>query len=548
MVQSTTAKKNILLMVPTISHAVEFNFCQGVRSELPESEFNILHMTVGWIEAEEAGLGYSTSIHRLVNEAEIDGVIVYGAGITNRSHPEAIYEITNCYPNIPLVNVGNIVDRHPSIVFDNRAPFREFVRHLHVNRDYQTIAFLNGPPGNYDAEERKAGFLEGLAEYGLALAPEHDWPGSFGTGSGSFAVAEYFKQGHTIPDAIVCANDLMAIGVENELISRGYRIPEDCAVVGFDDLEYSKDIPVPLSTGRYPIVEMGRLAASTLRQWIQGKTPETVLRADSSVIYRQSTGDDGDPKSQLAKLREDGPRYFARDSNSDRLLISRAFGSIPYTSELLKRGASLLYDVGGRIMHLFRLESNETLPHQVYRLKGSEFAETLTHESPFQANSLTDYFNQTQNESVNWLISPIRNADHFFGFILMATAPNESDLVEFLANEFLRKFEGDAVTSERALLRDQIQKTEQMATLGRMVAGLAHELNSPLGVALVAASNMAHEVKSIRQLESENGLTKTAFDNFLQVSDETQSILYHNLKRSADLVASFKTSLCRPTF
>jgi len=79
-----------------------------------------------------------------------------------------------------------------------------------------------------------------------------------------------------------------------------------------------------------------------------------------------------------------------------------------------------------------------------------------------------------------------------------------------------------------------------MATLGRLVSGLAHELNTPLGISLVAATNLSDEIRTIRRLDQERTLTKSSFQEFLDTCDETQNILYSSLKRTADLVSSFK--------
>lgn len=539
--QSDTDRRSIVIMVPTLSHSVEFNFSLGVESVISEANYNILYMPVGWIEPEMAGTGLSKKFHQAFRTDDIAGIIVYGAGITNRGWPDDIKEITDCYPGIPIINVGNIVTGCPSVITNNREPCRAIIRHLVETKGCRKIALINGPDHNFDANERRAGVIEGLKEFKLTLAPELDWPGQFGISSGSFALRQYLQDYPEPPDAIVCANDLMAIGVEQELASLGYRVPDDVMVTGFDDLEYSTDIPVPLTSVRYPAWDMGHCAAQEMLSWLKNNTPPPlIIKTNCSLIFRASTGDNGDPNSQVSQPSYTLRHYFSRDTNSDRLHISRAFNTIDNIQRLMTEGSQLVYDVGGRQLHVFQCAADSFDIQKVYSMTGRQVQVTDSPEEPLNPVNLQHFFNSTTQEDVNWLVSPIQWYDHFYGFVLLAVVPNESDTVEFLANELSRYFENLRLSSEREALRDQVLKTEQMATLGRMVSGIAHELNTPLGSGLVAASNLQEETRSIQKLQAENQLTRSAFEHYLSVCNESQQIIYSTLKRSADLVASFK--------
>lgn len=536
----TTRKRNVAIMVPTLSHSVEYNFGLGVRAGLPESQFNLLYMSVGWIEDQYKDLGYASRLHNAIDFEDLDGIIIYGAGITNRTLPKSIHEITHCYPEIPIINAGNIVHDLPCVVFDNRTPFRHFVKHLVEVKDCQRIAFVNGPVGNYDAQERRAGFLEGLNAYGLTLEPQLDWPGQFGIGSGSFAVQQFLQKSKQIPDAIVCANDLTAMGVVNELLDQGYKVPEHVKVIGFDDLEYSKQSKVPLSTGRYPIFTMGRVASEEMIEWLAGRKPEPVVEVETSVIFRQSTGDLGDPRSQIALNVDSDRSYFSRDSNSDRLLLSRAINRSESILTILKQISSLIYDVGGRQLLYYQFDSESKRLTRRLSMVGDKVEVQDASSVPLPKLNLNALFQSVGGEGVNWVISPVGVEQYFFGFLLIEVLPNESDFCEYLANELSKRSENILLTRDSEDLKTQVLKTEQMATLGRLVSGLAHEINTPLGVSLVAATNLADEVGKIRTLDKNQKMTKTTFYEFLDSCEETQQILFNSLKRTADLVTSFK--------
>ncbi len=533
-------KKNVAVMVPTLSHAVEYNFSLGVRAGLPLDEFNITYMSVGWIESSDEHTKKARLLHQTLNFDDLDGIIMYGAGITNRSHPESVSMITNYYPDIPVINVGNVVGFHPSVVFDNRAPFRSFVQHLVVQKGCQRIAFVGGPIDNYDAIERRAGYIEGLEAQGLSLNKEYDWPGDFSVGSGCFAIRNYFNKAAIPPEAIVCANDLIALGVVNELLDIGLRVPEDVMVVGFDDLEYNKVIHVPLTTGRYPIFNMGKTASREMIEWLKGTKPQAVISADSSVIFRKSTGDDGDPRSQIATQTGNDRWFYSRDSNSDRLLINQAINRVASVTEIFPKIASNIYDVGCRELMYFQYNKDETRFENVYVLEGEQYKK-LTCDDPLKKSlSISAMYSRLGDDSLQWVISPVQVEESFYGFVLAALVPDEVDFVEFIANEFSKKEENTMLAQEADEFRVKALKTEQMAMLGRLVSGLAHEINTPLGVSLVATTNLEEEVLAIQKKFKSNTITKEAFEDFLENCYETQKILYSSLKRTSDMVASFK--------
>jgi signal transduction histidine kinase len=88
--------------------------------------------------------------------------------------------------------------------------------------------------------------------------------------------------------------------------------------------------------------------------------------------------------------------------------------------------------------------------------------------------------------------------------------------------------------------RDQLVQNEKMASLGGLVAGIAHEINTPIGIGVTAASHLQDKIIAFRQKFSEDNITKTEFNQFLDLANETCRILFNNLQRAARLINSFK--------
>jgi LacI family transcriptional regulator len=132
-----------------------------------------------------------------------------------------------------------------------------------IAKGHKHIGFVRGPAGFRSAEEREKGFRQAMADGGLVQAPELTVEGNYRFESGVAA-------GHKLlslsprPTAIFAGNDEMAAGVMHAARERNLSVPEDLSIIGFDDSPTAVHIWPPLSTVRWPIREMGRIAAQKL--------------------------------------------------------------------------------------------------------------------------------------------------------------------------------------------------------------------------------------------------------------------------------------------
>src|SRR6185437_7808618 len=128
---------------------------------------------------------------------------------------------------------------------------------------HRRIAYLSGPPLFRSSHERRAGFIAGLAEYGLELAPDLAVLGAYTYESGLARGRELLARSDR-PTAIFAGNDEMATGVYSAAHELGIRIPEDLSVIGFDDAPIATRIWPAMTSVRLPVREMGRTAAEGL--------------------------------------------------------------------------------------------------------------------------------------------------------------------------------------------------------------------------------------------------------------------------------------------
>lgn len=189
----------------------------------------------------------------------------------------------------PFVLVG----RHPSkpevnyVDSDNENGAWAAVAHL-LRLGRQRVATITGPSNMVAGADRRAGFVRALRERGLALDPDLLAEGDFTEAGGYLAMQRLLPHK---PDALFAASDMMAQGALRALREAGRRVPEDVAVVGFDDIPTAARLEPPLTTVRQPIQRLGTTAVELLIELIDqpGSAPRRVLLATEFVI-RKSCG------------------------------------------------------------------------------------------------------------------------------------------------------------------------------------------------------------------------------------------------------------------
>jgi LacI family transcriptional regulator len=184
------------------------------------------------------------------------------------------------------------IDRAPrglavdQVTVANRAGAGEAVRHL-LALGYCDVAFIGGPDGLSTAEERRSGCLEALRAHGLEPLAIED--GDFRPAGGRAAAERLLARCR--PRALFVANDLMALGVYEALRGRGLRVPEDVAVVGFDDAPWAPWLAPPLTTVAQPAYELGRRAGRLLLDRIdQPSRPWARIVLEPQLVVRASCG------------------------------------------------------------------------------------------------------------------------------------------------------------------------------------------------------------------------------------------------------------------
>lgn len=195
--------------------------------------------------------------------------------------------------NFPMVLMHHLSPPRlniPSIMVENYKSSQALVEHLIKIHLCKKILFVAGPDGWQDAIEREDGYRAGLESHNIPYRPELVINGSFRREVAYLAMLEFLVSGIEF-DAVFAANDESASGVLDALRKSGKRIPEDVALVGFDDKSYIAEYMTPkLTTVHAPTVEVGRAAARQLVRLVDDGHADKETLLSTEVIIRQSCG------------------------------------------------------------------------------------------------------------------------------------------------------------------------------------------------------------------------------------------------------------------
>ncbi|WP_428979223.1 ribose operon transcriptional repressor RbsR [Erwinia pyri] len=192
-------------------------------------------------------------------QKRVDGLLI----MCTESHiPSA--EILNRYPSIPSVMMDwSPFEGGSDIIQDNSLLGGEMATRYLIARGYTRIACIAGPQDKTPARLRLEGFQQAMAQAELPVLPGYIVNGDFEFQGGYNAMNQLLAL-KPLPEAVFTSNDAMAVGVYHALFQAALSVPQDIAVIGYDDIELARYMTPPLTTIHQPKDELGELAIDTL--------------------------------------------------------------------------------------------------------------------------------------------------------------------------------------------------------------------------------------------------------------------------------------------
>ena len=241
------------------------------------------------------------NIYELCDITSFDGIIVFS---TLLNSPSTAVDLCHRAKElgIPVVSVGMEIEGIPTILVQNRDGMADLVTHLVEEHNIKRVIFMGGTPDHVDSQERLAVTKEILEKHGIPLPPENIVYGNWNNANAGALVRQMIASKEGLPDAIICANDIMALGASSELIRQGYSLPEDIIITGYDQLSAGSTFYPSLTTVTPAFTNVGYRSCELLFDQLNGKGCDPVIKLPSVFIRGESCGCSGG--SDYIKIRQ----------------------------------------------------------------------------------------------------------------------------------------------------------------------------------------------------------------------------------------------------
>ena len=289
-------KKNIAVFMAGWNDNICKKILTGVKEKAQAENYHITIINCfGGIDEKALNCIGEYNIFELPLKGNFDGAIVIANIILSKKAKKILFHnITEA--GIPAVCLEEEIPGQDFVGIDNYQAMRPIVEHFVKDHHYTKIDFITGPPGNKESNERLRAYKEVLRENDIKVDSERIFIGLYNYDSGIDAARKICAANHEMPEAIVCANDEMAIAVCEVLRKQGIRIPEDVAVSGFDNIEDAKTYAPRITSVERPMFDMGFVACEKLIDRIKAAESEMKPKApqkyllETKCIFNESCG------------------------------------------------------------------------------------------------------------------------------------------------------------------------------------------------------------------------------------------------------------------
>ncbi|HRX15574.1 MAG TPA: substrate-binding domain-containing protein [Spirochaetota bacterium] len=534
------------------------------------------------------------ALFKLARRPVFDGYILCGT-VLNHIGKHNFSRIGKELANMPGVVTSFAVPGLSTVSVDNESGLREVVRHLINDHGYRRIACIRGPKNNIEADLRFKVWKEEIENAGLDESLDLLVQGHFNSRKSPDVYRDLKSLAGGMPQAVVACNDNMAIHIIEHLMKDGYRVPEDIAVIGFDNIAHGLYLQCPLTTVHQPI---GDTAVVALRKLIEETTngcpsSETVL--PSTPVYRRSCG----CANKHDNTSEPLPGL---DSDSDKLeTIFRSDAMNKTDMDYVRSAVAGLHQKNWGILNLLELfnsfihatalidsvkELKSILHHwlPLFGIKTFSVGVCLTADGSYESvkiklmqeaiiaeppekfmlvacepqidgviEGVTSY-DSWELAPVEWLDNvgttplvclPLTVKDSWYGIALLEISGGDSMLYTSIQNHLAtildREYRLEKIV--KMAIEEQTRtynEHEKLTSLSSLVRGMAHEINTPLGIGVTSSSYIAEKTGRRQKDFSENKITKAGLEDYLKEVSDASEIVSKSLNRISNLVKTFK--------
>ena len=229
------------------------------------------------------------NLFHLPDLSKFSGIILFSNNISSVSVKDLLCEKI-LESKVCAISVEYEIEGMDYIGIDNYSALSEMVEHLITHHHYKDLHFIGGPKNNYEASERKRAFTETLEHHKIQVQDDMITYTNYSHDEAYDFINQWLESGRTLPQAFVCANDDLAIGVSEALSEAGIRVPEDVAVTGYDNFDAAINYSPRISTVDRAKKELGYASCDHLFLQMQKINTEHKIMLKSKPIFSESCG------------------------------------------------------------------------------------------------------------------------------------------------------------------------------------------------------------------------------------------------------------------
>ncbi len=298
-------RKTIGFLLASLNTGASRALWPGVLEGAKVHDINLISFPGGRLSASTGFENQRNRIFSLPNKNYLDGLVTWASSLGGVLNPSQTSAFHKQYLELPMVSLAQFMEGLPTVALDSYQGMRALLNHLINTHGFKQLAFIRGPEEHYYAQERYRAYLDTLPanklpfDANLVTRPLL-WE------SGAEAVQILLDERHLKPgvdfQAVVAVSDMLAIWALKTLQARGYEVPRDVAVTGFNNSIEERLATPPLTTVDLPFFDQGAKAVDLLIAQMNSESVPPLLTLPSSLVVRQSCGCRSDALRQAAFL------------------------------------------------------------------------------------------------------------------------------------------------------------------------------------------------------------------------------------------------------
>ncbi|MBN2617472.1 MAG: substrate-binding domain-containing protein [Spirochaetales bacterium] len=478
-------------------------------------------------------------IFSFFNKNLFDGVIISASAISTYIGQQEFEKHANNLLNIPIVNISYNNIKTTSVGVDNTLAMNMIMDHLVNVHSFKKFSYLSGPASNPESINR----LESIKIYcknnNLELLNNNIFWGDFTVNNLEETLYPLYHKGKIEVDVLVCANDSMAAGAIDLLKNKGFKIPEDIAVTGFDDSNAAIFQNPKITTIRQPLEELANKSVELIYAKLTGNTQINHILIEPILKIRNSCGCSKveDSESKVFKLFMKTKTHITRRNDFEKLLSSE---------DLLQLTSNLRQFFSKNSIHSYflLLKNMYTQSNDIQLLLGCRENKYIACGENYCSFAEGDFIPENllpKKNRITMVTLPLVSFNKFYGFLLIEEAIEDKTFYEDTLVNLTSTLTNVLSLKELRETHKLLVESEKLAFLGNLVSGLAHEINTPIGVTLTAATFLSDIIRDLEGHYKNDILTKTIVEHFFENSKRSLSLINDNIDSTIKLINRFKS-------